>query len=549
MSYPTDSLRENLAYEPRELKFGTSGRRGEVVHLTQLEIYLNVLGELEYLQALEPSEGGIAAGGPFYIACDLRPSSGGIRQAVEAAVRDAGMHPVYLGSIPTPALTYFALSRGRGSIMVTGSHIPFDRNGYKLNTARGELLKHQEAPINQSVQAVRDRLYREPFACSAFDEHGCLKSGGYPAAVPAEDGAAFYASRFTAFFGPGALAGMRILVYQHSAVGRDLLPDILRSLGAEVVAAGRSETFVPIDTENIEAATLETVQALADRAAAESGPLDAVVSTDGDSDRPLILGIDRAGGRVQFYGGDLVGMVVAEHLGADAVVVPISCNDGIDRGKLAAALEPKTRIGSPYVIAGMERARGKGRKTVCGWEANGGFLLGSDVEREGRVLQALATRDAVLPILSVLISAREKGFALPELFARLPRRFSRAALLRNFPRATAMAIVERLSPEDPSVRDVAAAELKSIREELARLFTPAGGFGVIERLNYIDGVRISFANGEVVHFRPSGNADEFRIYAYADTQERADAMVQAGIAEPDGILRSMERQFGALLRL
>ena len=50
-------------------------------------------------------------------------------------------------------------------------------------------------------------------------------------------------------------------------------------------------------------------------------------------------------------------MIVAEFLGADAVVVPITCNDAIDRGKLAQVLEPKTRIGSPYVIAGMEAAR------------------------------------------------------------------------------------------------------------------------------------------------------------------------------------------------
>ncbi|MBL8290810.1 MAG: hypothetical protein JNN08_03180, partial [Bryobacterales bacterium] len=48
-------------------------------------------------------------------------------------------------------------------------------------------------------------------------------------------------------------------------------------------------------------------------------------------------------------------------------------------------------------------------------------------------------------------------------------------------------------------------------------------------------------NGEVVHLRPSGNADEFRIYAVADTQERADAIAAAGVEEPDGILRRIER--------
>ena len=86
------------------------------------------------------------------------------------------------------------------------------------------------------------------------------------------------------------------------------------------------------------------------------------MSTDGDSDRPLILGVDPATGKAHFFGGDLVGMVVAEYLKADAVVVPISCNDAVDRGNLSSVVEAKTRIGSPFVIAGMEEARRKGKQ-------------------------------------------------------------------------------------------------------------------------------------------------------------------------------------------
>lgn len=46
------TIRDHLAYEPQPLKFGTSGRRGKVVDLTQLEIYTNVLAEIRYLQSL-----------------------------------------------------------------------------------------------------------------------------------------------------------------------------------------------------------------------------------------------------------------------------------------------------------------------------------------------------------------------------------------------------------------------------------------------------------------------------------------------------------------
>lgn len=156
MSGPiANALRSHLAYRPEALNFGTSGRRGLVIHLTQLEIYTNVFAEVRYLQSLQPSEGGIQAGDDFYYAHDLRPSStkvgngrGGLCQAVRKALEDANMHPINLGAIPTPALTYFALQNGKGSIMVTGSHIPFDRNGYKLNTSKGELLKKKTRTVH-----------------------------------------------------------------------------------------------------------------------------------------------------------------------------------------------------------------------------------------------------------------------------------------------------------------------------------------------------------------------------------------------------------------
>ena len=452
---------------------------------------------------------------------------GEIAQAIVAAIRDAGMVPVNLGAIPTPALTCYALARGKGSMMVTGSHIPFDRNGYKTNSSKGELLKEQEAPVNERVSKVRAEIYAQPFERSAFDARGFLKDGHRDLPAERPDGREAWIARFTGFFKGATLAGKRVLVYQHSAVGRDVLVEVLERMHAEVVATGRSTTFVPIDTENIREPQLAIIQALADEAAAKHGPLDAIVSTDGDSDRPLILGVDGASGGAQFFGGDLAGMVVAEYLKADAVVVPISCNDAVDRGNLAQVVEPKTRIGSPYVIAGMEEARRKGKRRICGWEPNGGFLTGSDLERDGAVLPALLTRDAILPILGVLFAAAEGGLALVDLFARLPKRFSRAALVAEFPRTVGLKIVAEFGGEGGA--------------RLAKFFTPDMGFGRIVRVDSTDGVRVLFDNGDVAHVRPSGNADELRIYAVADTQARADAIAAMGVAEPNGILRSLEK--------
>ena len=547
----TDSLRSSLRYEPHELEFGTSGRRGKVVDLTQLEVYINALAELEYLQSLAKSEGGIVRGEEFFFARDLRPSSdsyvpelegrGEIAQAIVAAVRDAGMRAINLGAIPTPALACYALAHGKGSVMVTGSHIPFDRNGYKTNSSTGELLKQQEAPINDQVRKVRARMYDQQRDQSLFNERGLFKTGHQDLPAEHREARDAWIERFTSFFKGASLGGKRLLVYQHSAVGRDLLVEVLERLDAQVIAAGRSDTFVPIDTENIGERQLAVIQALADEATAKHGPLDAIVSTDGDSDRPLILGVEPATAKAHFFGGDLVGMVVAEYLRADAVVVPISCNDAVDRGHLSSVVQTKTRIGSPFVISGMEEARRRGKTRVCGWEPNGGFLTGSDIEREGAVLPALLTRDAILPILGVLFAAAERGLTLVELFALLPKRFSRAALLENFPRSVGLKIVASFSPgaDDPQQSG------NEIRKRLAKFFTPEMGFGTITHVDYTDGVRVLFDNGDVAHMRPSGNADELRIYAVADTQVRADAIAAMGIAEPNGILRCMEKAVAA----
>jgi phosphomannomutase len=442
--------------------------------------------------------------------------------------------------------------------MVTGSHIPFDRNGIKFNRSGGEVLKEDEAPILDAVARVRAREYARAPADSPFDDAGAFRTGRAPE-LPAPDEAAEtrYRRRYLDAFPAGALEGLRIAFYEHSAVGRDLLPDLLEDLGADVVRVGRSDTFIPIDTEAISAERLAELQALADRVRAEHGSLDALVSTDGDSDRPMLLGMDEAGG-VRFFGGDVLGAVVAEYVGADAIVVPVSANDAIDRH-----FEPRgvpvvrTRIGSPWVIAEMARTDAD---RIVGWEANGGFLVGSRLELEGGTLEPLPTRDAALPLLAALHAARRDGISLVELFGRLPARFSRAALLDQVPRPRSLAVLEAFGPGDPALRGVRweedgivvvpregperpaagteAARLHELRRRLTAHLAPAG-LGELRALDALDGLRLSVAGGEVAHVRPSGNAPQLRIYATADTPERARAIVEEGVREPDGLLRGL----------
>ncbi len=109
-------------------------------------------------------------------------------------------------------------------------------------------------------------------------------------------------------------------MYQHSSVARDLLTKVLGALGAETVALGRSDVFVPVDTEALRP---DDIRLLSEWA--KQDQFDAIVSTDGDADRPLIA--DEHG---NFVRGDLVGAITSAWVGADVIVTPVTSNAALE---------------------------------------------------------------------------------------------------------------------------------------------------------------------------------------------------------------------------
>ena len=160
-----------LNYMPLPLAFGTSGLRGLVKDMTDLEAYINVKATLRYLLSL----GDIQAGSTVVVAGDLRPSTDRIMRACAQAIIDSGCRVENAGKIPTPALILHSLSTRRAGVMVTGSHIPFDRNGIKINRSAGELLKSDEAGILGAIERVRGEQHKRSVTASSFDASGMLK--------------------------------------------------------------------------------------------------------------------------------------------------------------------------------------------------------------------------------------------------------------------------------------------------------------------------------------------------------------------------------------
>jgi phosphomannomutase len=544
-----------LKKEPVKLSFGTSGLRALVEDMTDLECYINTKGFLEYLKGISD----ISPKDTICIAGDLRPSTGRIMATVAAAIKQSGFKVDNCGLIPTPAMAYYAMQNGRASIMVTGSHVPKNRNGIKYYKHDGEVLKADEEEIIAKVAGVRREEYAKNIDEILYDENGMFKVPIHAGPVN-EEAKKAYIHRYLDVFPSDCFKGKTIIVYQHSAVGRDMLAYVLESLGSEVIPVKRSDEFIAMDTENITTQDRELFRLLADKYKQRN--LFAIVSTDGDGDRPLIT--DEKG---EAHRGDVLGIVACQYLSAKFAAVPISANDSlaIQLKKNKVKLR-HTKIGSPYVIKAMQEAVAQGEFSVVGWEVNGGFLTGTDFSINDNTLKALPTRDAFLPILCALAQATKRDIAVSELFAELPCRYTDAGVLDNFPPDIGQKIIRHFSlPEENNIQRVSFEAgamrvfnfadrsrildsgnpifkaLLSNKRGLKHFFGSKLGFDDITHINYLDGIRITFANGDIVHIRPSGNAPQFRVYSNADSQERATEIVQLSIAEPDGIIQQMKK--------
>jgi len=521
------------------LRFGTSGLRGLVRDMTDREVYINSAGFVAFLE----QQGELPPGAPVAIGEDLRArcsvtgieSSPRLARAVTQACADAGHPVIHCGQLPTPALAYWASldlpEQGKQpmpAIMITGSHIPSDRNGVKFYKLRGEVLKTDEPAILAAVKATRDHITAASPADNPFDAAGAFRS---PAPSPPQTPVAkqAYLQRYLDAFGHDRpLEGRTLVFFEHSAVGRDLIVELFEALGATVIRLGRTDGFVAIDTEDLGPEPLARFGAMV----AEHRAF-ALVSTDGDSDRPLL--IDERG---QFHRGDLLGLITALQLGARYAAVPVSTNDAVDRhlatlrdqGQPSFAVT-KTRIGSPWVIAAMQAATAQGHTAIAGWEANGGFLLGSDIPLGAGTLRALPTRDAVLPLLAVLVGAVRRGVPVSALFAELPQRCATAALIDGVPPASSQAVLTSLSTAGaPDPTAIAAA------------FAPLPGLGSVAWIEDMDGLRIGFDSGEIIHLRPSGNAPQLRCYVVADSRERAELLLARTLQDDDAVVRKLLMQ-------
>ena len=449
------------------IKFGTSGLRGLVTDLSDQVCFAYTQA---FLQSTPIKDKRVVIGH------DLRPSSPRITQACITAAEQLGFTCEYAGALPTPALAHFGIQNGIPGIMVTGSHIPFDRNGIKFYRIDSEISKEDEQSIMDSTVSLPGSidLLELPEINSAASE--------------------LYLTRYTSLFASDFLKGKTIAVYEHSGVARDLLSSLFKALGAEVISLGRSDEFVPIDTEAVREEDVEQAKVWA-----AENHFDMLVSTDGDGDRPFIA--DEHG---EFLRGDIVGILCAQYLKASYVATPVSSNTAVEKSGLFNSVA-RTKIGSPYVIEAMDNFKSKyPNDVIAGYEANGGFLLGSEARVNNCPLKALPTRDAILPMLALLGLSKETQTPISQLTKSLPKRYTASDRIKDISTDASQQLI---------------ASLIANSEATIKMLLPNATH--VQTIDQTDGLRVEFNTGDIVHLRPSGNAPELRCYTESKDKHQA----------------------------
>ena len=138
--------------------------------------------------------------------------------------------------------------------------------------------------------------------------------------------------------------------------------------------------------------------------------------------------------------------------------------------------------------------------------------------RDGKTLEPLPTRDAVIVILGLLAYSKEQGISMSDVVSQLPERYTYSDRIKEIPQEKSSELLASFSRGD-EISD--KGQIESFFE---------GKFGKVDRINRTDGLRISFDTGLIVHIRPSGNAPELRCYTEADTYDEATTVNQKALA-------------------
>lgn len=468
---PSDLLRAGI-------RFGTDGWRGILAEdVTVDNVRLLTQAICDWVKT------GSVPGEGIVIGYDTRAQSDRLAQAAAGVVAANGLR-ARLTDRPctSPAVSFGCRFFGAAAgIMITASHNPAPFSGLKIKA-------HYGGPATpQMIAQVEERL-RELLSSGAQPR----VEGGTP--EPTDLAAPYLANcaRYVRWENLEKLT-MPVVIDPMHGSSAGYLSSLLKGRGitAVEIRGERNPAFGGVTPDP----TPENLEALF--AAVVSSKASLGLAFDGDGDR--LGACDEHGHHVNAHQlfALLLTHLVQVHQGRGRVVRTVSTTRMID--KLCALHElplVETAIGFKFLCEKMLAG-----DVLLAGEESGGFGMQNHLPERDAILSALLLLEAVAT------SGKSLATLVEELFVQVgPHAYARRNLAAN--------------------RD----QLHTILTALQSFKEPSFAGEELAGVSRKDGTRFDFVDGSWLLLRPSGTEPLVRLYAEAASQERADALIEAGSA-------------------
>ncbi|TYZ27400.1 phosphoglucosamine mutase [Selenomonas caprae] len=355
--------------------FGTDGVRGEANSVLTPEMAYR-LGRAATIYFGKDSEEQPL----ILIGRDTRLSGEMFEAALTAGICSAGGRAMLAGIIPTPAIAYLARRhKAKAGIVISASHNPFHDNGIKFFGGDGyklpdavedelEVIVHQLENDDNFARPTGDRIGHIEYRTDLLNQY----------------------IEFVESTCQERFDGMKIVLDCANGAAYEVMPKVLRSLGAKVKVIHALPNGVNIN-ENCGSTHMESLQ----KAVIENGA-DFGIAHDGDADRCLC--VDEKG---QIIDGDHILVMCAQDmmkkgtLPYNTVVSTVMANIGFHKAiKEAGGRVEITQVGDRYVLENMLK---------------NGYKIGG--EQSGHIIftDFSTTGDGPITALQVLASVKRSG--------------------------------------------------------------------------------------------------------------------------------------------
>ena len=323
------------------------------------------------------------------IAKDTRLSGYTLEPALVSGLTSAGMHIFTLGPLPTNGLAMLTKKmKANLGIMITASHNPFHDNGLKLFGPDGMKLSDK---IEKKIENLIDKkIYKNLSKPEKLGRVKRLESG-------TKDYVKILKKNFTKDFN---LRGLRIVIDCANGAGYKAGPQLLKSLGAKVIAIGVKPNGLNIN-KNCGSTYPNKIKYAVKKHKAHLG-----ISLDGDADRVIMC--DESSNIID---GDQIIAALAtrwknKKMLKGGVVGTLMSNFGLEKFFQSKKIKfIRANVGDRYVKETMQK-----NNFNLGGEQSGHIILG----------KFATTGDGLLVALEVLFAIR-KGKKASEFFKKFKK--------------------------------------------------------------------------------------------------------------------------------